>query len=337
MNSRERMRRTVEFDKPDRIARDLWTLPIIHLEHSPTDLERFFQRWPVDITGPGTPGVQPRRLKGDAYQVGRYVDEWGCVFHNIQAGVIGEVKEPLLGDWSKMELFRTPDEYLGFDVDAVNAFCRASDKWCMAGCCPRPFERLQFLRGTENLMIDFMEQPAEFKELLGKVHDFHCREIEAWAATDIDAIRFMDDWGSQRSLLISPSQWREIFKPLYRDYVQIAHGKGKKLFMHSDGFIFDVYGDLIEIGIDAINSQLFCMDIEEIARRFGGKITFWGEIDRQHILCFGTVEEARAAVRRVADALYRPEGGLIAQFELGAAAKLDNAHAIYEAWESVTR
>ena len=64
--------------------------------------------------------------------------------------------------------------------------------------------------------------------------------------------------------------------------------------------------------------QSFIMDIEEIGRRFKGRITFWGEIDRQHILSSPDVEVARRAVRRVADALYDGHGGVIALFELGA-------------------
>ncbi len=73
---------------------------------------------------------------------------------------------------------------------------------------------------------------------------------------------------------------------------------GTYVFMHSDGYIRDIYQDLIEIGINAINSQLFCMPIEEIGKKFAGKITFGGEIDRQRIPPFGTEEECPQAVRR---------------------------------------
>jgi uroporphyrinogen decarboxylase len=151
----------------------------------------------------------------------------------------------------------------------------------------------------------------------------------------VEAIFFMDDWGAQNSLLISPDAWRELFKPLYADYCKIAHDAGKYVFMHSDGCIFDIYEDLIEIGVDAINSQLFTMDIEEIGKRFKGRITFWGEIDRQHILPSPDVEVARRAVRRVADALYDGHGGVVAQFEFGVAARIENAYAIFEEWEKV--
>lgn len=93
---------------------------------------------------------------------------------------------------------------------------------------------------------------------------------------------FMDDWGSMHSLLVSPDMWRARFQPLYEDYIRIAHDAGKKVFMmHSDGNITAIYEDLVEMGVDALNSQLFCMDIEELGRRFKGRITFWGEIDRQ--------------------------------------------------------
>ena len=109
----------------------------------------------------------------------------------------------------------------------------------------------------------------------------------------------MDDWGSQKALLVSPDMWREIFKPMYKDYCDILRKKKKYAFFHSDGHIRAIYPDLIEIGVDAVNSQLFCMDIEELDREFGGRITFWGEIDRQHVLPFGSEEEVRAAVRRV--------------------------------------
>jgi uroporphyrinogen decarboxylase len=110
---------------------------------------------------------------------------------------------------------------------------------------------------------------------------------------------------------------------------------GKFFFMHSDGHIFDIYEDLISIGVDAVNSQLFCMDIEGIGRRFKGCITFWGEIDRQHILTADDPQVARDAVRRVAKALYDPSGGIVAQCEFGAGAKPAAVDAVFDEWQRV--
>ena len=338
MTSRERVRRCLEFDCPDRVPRDLWLLPAAHLEHGAETVRGLQRRWPSDFTGVpvGNPALAALR-RGDPYEPGAFTDEWGCTFENLHPGVIGEVKEPFLSDWSKMEDLRVPEEALSVDVEAVNAFCADSDRFVAGNCCPRPFERAQFLRGSENLYLDLGLDPPELHTLLQTLHEFYCRELEVWVRSDIDRITFMDDWGTQSALLISPAQWRRLFKPLYADYVRIAHEHGKKAFMHSDGHIFDIYEDLIDIGVDAVNSQLFCMDIERIGALFAGRITFWGEIDRQYVLANGTPRECREAVARVVRSLYRPEGGVIAQFEFGPGHRPDNADAVFRAWEELTR
>jgi uroporphyrinogen-III decarboxylase len=191
---------------------------------------------------------------------------------------------------------------------------------------------MQFLRGTENLFMDFAWQPQELFQLRDMLHEYNLKSLRFAVETDADGISFMDDWGTQRSLLISPKLWESFFKPMYREYCEIIRAAGKKVFFHSDGHIQILYPHLIEIGIDAVNSQLFCMDIEEIGRQFQGKISFWGEIDRQQILPFGTVEEVRQAVRRVRKALDNGQGGLIAQCEWGLKDPKENIEAVFETW-----
>jgi len=332
-SSRRLVQKTLAFDSPARVPRDPWVLPWAGM-HYPQELERIERRFPSDIaTAPGFLLAYPRR-QGSQYELGRYTDEWGCTFVNIQRGVIGEVKQPLVRTWDDLEKVRPPLESLSVDREQVDAFCRASSHYVLAGACPRPFERMQFLRGSQNLYLDLAEEPPELFELLDRVHRFFIQEMELWAGTAVDALNMMDDWGAQRRLLISPAQWRRLFKPLYKTYVEIAHAHGKKIFMHSDGYIFDIYPDLIEIGVDAINSQLFCMDIEQIGVQFAGQITFWGEIDRQHLLPHATPAEIDAAVRRVHRALYR-DGGLIAECEFGTGARPENVWQVYQTWEEV--
>ena len=83
----------------------------------------------------------------------------------------------------------------------------------------------------------------------------------------------------------------------------------------------------------------FCMDMEKLGREYAGKITFWGEIDRQRILPFGTEEEARAAVRRAYKALC-PDGkltGVIAQCEWGVKDPAANVAAVFDEWDAIAR
>ena len=172
-------------------------------------------------------------------------------------------------------------------------------------------------------------------DLLKAIQDFYLKELEFWVKADVDAIMFMDDWGAQNQLLIPPRIWRDLFKPLYKEYCDLAHSQGKFVFMHSDGCITEIFEDLIEIGVDAINSQLFTMDFAYLAEKAKGKITFWGEIDRQQVLPSKNPQIGREAVRKVASSLYDPTGGIIAQFEFGAGANPETALAIFDEWEKV--
>ena len=337
--SREIVRRCLEFNSPERIPRDMWLLPWFETKY-PEQTKQVKTKYPSDFGGyPDSVYNASAKTSGNPFAVGEYVDDWGCVFHNVHAGIIGEVKKPIIENWSEAENYQAPYEVLPTDYDAaiakVNDYCETSDKFVMGGCCPRPWERIQFILGTENAMMEMLLNKEEFKKLLNVIHAFYVKELTFWAQTDVDGLTFMDDWGSQNRLLIRPAVWRELFKPLYQEYCDIAHKHGKKIFMHSDGYIMDIYPDLIEIGVDAVNSQLFCMDMDKIAQIAKWKITFWGEIDRQHILTSKNTEDGRAAVRKVADALYDPAGGIIAQFELGPGANPEMAVAIFDEWEKV--
>jgi uroporphyrinogen decarboxylase len=334
MTSRERVRRSLEFTRPDRVPRDLWLLPAARARYGAASMDAFTTRWPTDFTQCSVGRPPARRAKGDPYQTGISTDEWGCVFENLIPGVHGEVKHPILDDWSKLPDVRPPEEFLQVDVEAVNAFCRQTDRFVFASGWARPFERMQFIRGTEALLLDIAEDSAEFHRLLDLVHGFFRAQYEQWAKTEVDALAMMDDWGSQSALLISPEHWRRLFKPLYAEYVAIAHGSGKKFFMHTDGHVQAILGDLIEIGVDALNSQLFCMDIPAIGRLCRGRIAFWGEIDRQYILPRGTPAEARDAVRRVRQHLCTPDGGAIAQFSFQGDTLMENADAVFQEWDA---
>ncbi len=333
MTSRELVRRTLSFDAPPRVPRQLWLLPWA-CDRYPEELRAIQARFPDDIVSAPAFHEALLPVHGDPYRRGTFVDEWGCTFLNVQAGVIGEVKTPLLKSWDAHEMVRFPEERLSVQVDEVNQFCRRTDRFVLAGACPRPFERLQFLRGTENLLMDLIDQPAGLHAFLARLHEFYMRELELWARTDVDALSFMDDWGGQQAMLISPQLWRTFFKPLYRDYVAIAHQSGKAAFMHSDGYILNILPDLVEIGLDALNCQVFCMDVALLGDRFSGKLTFWGELDRQQILPGGSRAAVIAAAQQLRSAFWRP-GGFIAQCEFGPGARPENVHAFFEAWETL--
>jgi uroporphyrinogen-III decarboxylase len=184
----------------------------------------------------------------------------------------------------------------------------------------------------EQALIDLTERPPGLFDLLGRIHRHYTGEVEAWARTEVDGIALMDDWGVQDRMMVSPEIFRELFKPMYREYAEIAAEHGKFVFLHSDGYITDIIPDLIEIGVDALNSQIFCMGVKDLGEKFRGRMTFWGEIDRQQILARCEPDRVRAAVEEVFTALYA-DGGVIAQCEFGPGAKPENVVAVFETWD----
>ena len=337
MNSKKIVLDTLNMCNHGRAPRDLWTLPWATKRY-PSEIADIQRRFPSDlVTAPGFLKKAPKTV-GNPYEPGTYVDEWGCTFENVQAGVIGEVKRPqVLGEeWEDADLVRFPTELLSIDRDEINRFCRENrDMFILCGARPRPFEQLQFIRGTANLYMDLMDPCDGILKFLERMHAFYCELLELWAGTDVDALNMMDDWGSQQNLLIPPRVWREIFKPMYRDYIDIAHRAGKKMFMHSDGHTLEIYPELIELGLDAFNSQIFCIGVDNLAP-FRGKITFWGEIDRQHLLPSGTPDDIRAAVAHIKETLW-DNGGCIAQCEFGPGGKPQNVAAVFETWDALTK
>ena len=307
--------------------------------HYPVELEAIKTDYPPDMINPKVSYREKGIASGDAYEIGNSVDDWGCRFRNIQRGVHGEVCEPLVdptdNGWDDISRIHFPVEKFSFEINEVNSFCASTDKFVFSGCCPRPFEQLQFIRGSERFFMDLALKPKGLFRFIKKMHQFYCELMEKWVKTDVDAMNIMDDWGTQRGLLIHPDTWVEIFKPLYRDYVEIAHRAGKKIFMHSDGHILAIYPHLVELGIDAVNSQIFCMGVENLAA-YKGKICFWGEVDRQHLLTEASTEDIHRAIIKVYETLWM-DGGCIAQCEFGPGGKPENVRQVFSSWDKLTK
>jgi len=340
VTSRELVYKTLAFENSGgRVPRQMWLLPwatkryrevidVIHRDY-PDDI--------VEVPAEFKRYATPPKTQGDWFSVGEYTDEWGCKFTNIHDGIVGEVKCPIVPaddeHWDDVSRIHIPEELLTLDKQKVDEFCASTDQFVLQSDLTRPFERMQFIRGSENLFVDLALSPPKMFSFMERMHDFYCRLLTVWGQTDVDGLYFMDDWGTQKSLLINPKLWVELFKPMYRDYSDIAKKYGKKIFFHSDRFTLDIIPHLIDIGIDAVNLQIFCIGLDKL-RQFKGKITFWGEIDRQGILPNGTKQEVREAVKRVKETLW-DNGGVIAQCEFGPGANPENVYTVFETWANL--
>jgi uroporphyrinogen decarboxylase len=109
-----------------------------------------------------------------------------------------------------------------------------------------------------------------------------------------------DDMGSQKNMLISPNTWREFFKQRMAEIIAAARSAKPdvKIAYHSDGAIHQILPDLIEIGVDVLNPiQPDSMEPAQLKREYGARLTFFGAIDVQNTLPFGTPATVAAEVR----------------------------------------
>ncbi|MEP0803949.1 MAG: hypothetical protein HRF47_00545 [Chloroflexota bacterium] len=183
-----------------------------------------------------------------------------------------------------------------------------------------PLERAFAMQRMDRFMANLGWYPDFAMALLAKITDL-CKTLMGnflrECGDDIDMIKIGDDLGMQNSLLMSPKMYRSIVKPFHADYISFIKSRTKaKVFFHTDGDVFPLIPDFIEMGVDILNpvqtSAGKMSDLHELKKQFGKNIIFCGAIDTHRILPFGTPDEVRAEVKRVIEILGAGGGYMLA-------------------------
>ena len=326
------MIKAVEYGSPDRVPNGCYALPASYNKHH-GKLEKIFHRYPSDFHQFVTSWTT---VASDSipYRAGINTDPWGVTWRNLNPGIFGHVVEHPLADLERLEGYEPPDPSQLVDFREVERSIRLNNHdHYVLGDSENFFERLHFLHGFEDTLIDLVRGKKELLRLIDLLFDIKMRFIERWLELDIDGIYFLDDWGTMQGLMINPVLWRRVFKPLYKEMFDKVHRSGRHVFLHSDGYVLDIILDLIEIGVDALNIQVKLMGIELLGERFAGKLCILADIDRQHILPFGSTGEVEEYVRHIIQALGSSSGGLISWGEVGPDVPLLNVDAMFSAFE----
>jgi len=341
MNPRERVIRAIEFKKPDRI-------PLLHevivsaLMKYGQELINIFREYPDDF-GHSYEVIPRSERRGSKYKNCR-VDDWGCVWEEVTEGMMGQVKGYPLKDWDDLKNYKFPTPLLNKEEfrRKREEIKKKKEKWYVIGY-RKPetpgheggftlFQRLFWLRGMENLMVDLGEDREEIHFLADKVLNYNLEGIHQALMLGVDGILFADDWGTQNSLMISPALWRKFFKPRYQKMFALVHQAKAHVFFHSDGYTMDIIQDLLDIGADVLNPQFSCMNLKELSQKTKGKVCILTDIDRQHILPLGTPEQVKNYVREIIKLFGTPQGGIIGMGEIGPDVPLANIRAMFSAF-----
>jgi len=256
------------------------------------------------------------------------IDDWGGGQIEIEPGIWFPGYHPLADATTVEEL----DNYQGWpDMDdpsrvahvaaeaeklfQENEYAIMATPWLMF-----PFERAFGLQGMDKFLLNMAMYP-DFAEALLRKNLSLCKKLLANFLTEIgeniDIIKIGDDLGTQNRLMISPKMYRNLLKPIHAELIEhIKKYTKAKIFFHTDGDVFDLIDDFIEIGVDILNpiqtSAGNMANLEELKTRYGKDLIFCGAVDTQHILPHGTPEEVRQEMKRVINILGRDGGYMVA-------------------------
>jgi hypothetical protein len=233
------------------------------------------------------------------YHTGEHTDEWGCLWSNIKEGQESIVTGHPVKTREDIRALKIPGDRTGRTPHGLM------------------YLRLLDLRGFEEAMLDFAEEPPELDILIGKVLEYNLIQVDIAAAKNPAPVQVLgDDLGMQHGIAIGREKWIKYLKPCFAAIYERARRAGKLVFMHSDGCVYEILPDLREAGADMVEVQFRANGLENLVRVCKGKIPINLDLDRQY-LPFASPEGIEDHIRRCVEALYLPQGGLGIMLSLG--------------------
>ena len=306
--------KAMNFERPEYIPVKVGILPAAWMKYRDA-LDAIVRRHPA-IFGDQKKARNYDDVWSETYMAGRHVDGWGCVWENIATGREAIVTGHPAPTRESVHALKPP----AIDIGLPHGFM---------------FLRLADLRGFEEVMIDFAEEPPELQMLIDTVLAYNLRQRDQWLARHVgdgEMFHVGDDLGTQHALPVSPEQWRKYLKPCYRKLYQPVRQAGHPVYMHTDGHIYEIIPDLVDCGVTVINPQFRANGLDNLARVCKGKVCVDLDLDRQ-MFPFCTPADIDRHIREAVETLGSPEGGLWLKAETDDGVPLENIEAICVALE----
>jgi uroporphyrinogen decarboxylase len=272
-----------------------------------------------DVRGIRVGGPAP----GDSGPPNRMIDAWGTTWEKVESATCYAIVDYPLRHAGPADLDRyawpdgsDPHRVLGL-AERAQALAREGKYAVLGEVSGHILERAQMIRGFDTFLEDLGARPAFAEELLDRITDVEIAIAENFLGAvgeQLDVFAFKDDLGTQSGPLISTSMFRSVFKPRMRRYLDAVRRRTKaRIWFHSCGSAYFAIPDLIDLGVEILNPVQVAakhMDPVRLKREFGQNLCFWGAVDTQRVLPFGTPEEVAAEVRqRIAE--LGPGGGYV--------------------------
>jgi len=238
----------------------------------------------------------------------QFKDAFGVLW---QQGNIFHIVEPVLKEPS-LKGYEFPTLVKDEDLPGLAELCeKHQDKFTSYNFGLLFWERAWALRGMDHILMDLIDEPAFVEELFDNLMQLILDGLDKVLPLPFDGIRFGDDFGAQKGLIMGVPYWRKYLRPRLAKMYGKARDAGKIVSIHSCGDNSEILGDLIDIGVQVFNpSQPEANDLPALKRKYGKNITFEGGIGTQVTLPLGTPEQVREEIRQCRLNL-GPGGGFI--------------------------
>lgn len=335
MDSKERVRRTILKQNPDRLAANFSSTDYVKQKlmkhYGFSDFEQVLQKLQIDIRD-----VEPIYC-GEKLAEGQNV--WGCITENYWTGTewYQHVKHsPLEGCETVEDLKKcrwpNADDY---DYEYIKRFCDQHPTQAISIGWVGVWQICCDLRGTEQLYMDMAGDPDMAHFIFDKMCEFELEYYERMLIAgdgQVDILRACDDYGTQLGLIFGVPMWKEYHQKNLKKLVDLAHRYNAFYMQHSCGAIRDIIPELVNCGIDILDplQKLPGMEPQSLKADFGDKLCFQGGIDTQELLPHGTPSQVAEETKSVVEALY-DNGGYILKASQGLQrdVPIENIEAMY--------
>jgi len=274
------------------------------------------------------------------YREGEYFrDNWGCLWYNTKEGYEGRVVENPLSNWEALDTYQPPDfltktERGERDWEKIKRDIEEQRKkgLLIKGDGERLFDRLYFLRGFKNLMIDITTDDPHLPKLINMLLDYEMKLVKKWLDIGVDIMGFHTDIGTQNGLMISPLKFRKYIKPMLKKLFMTCRNANTHVYLSSDGRLVDLVNEFIECGISNQQVQLGANTLKDVEKAYKGKLCIELDLNRQ-MFPFCKPEDIKKHVKEAVERLYLQEGGLMVWGWLTDDVPLKNVNALCEALE----
>lgn len=137
----------------------------------------------------------------------------------------------------------------------------------------------------EKFYTGMIEYPDLMKRTFRKLADHSIQIVKGMSRAGVDGFVVADDYGTQNSMFISRTMWKEFTFPMLKSQCDAIHKEGKKAMLHSCGTVAPLLDLFVEAGLDGLHpfQPLPGNNLDDALDKYGGKLCFIGGIDVQKI------------------------------------------------------